>query len=114
PKTHWHTSFTPKPLAHPHELVIDLGKRYEVRGIRYLARQDGGWNGAIGKCEFTVSMSSDKFDGPATKATFQKTKQAQEAQCEPVKGRFIRIRVLSEVNGGPWASISELGIVGQP
>ncbi|NND98210.1 MAG: sulfatase-like hydrolase/transferase, partial [Pirellulaceae bacterium] len=28
PKTHWHTSFTPNVLEHPHELVIDLGKRY--------------------------------------------------------------------------------------
>jgi arylsulfatase A-like enzyme len=114
PKTHWHTSFTPKPLAHPHELVIDLGKRYEVRGFRYLARQDNGWNGAIKDCEISVSTSSDKFDGPAIKATFRKTKQPQEVVCEPVRGRFVRIRALSEVNGGPWASISELGIVGQP
>ncbi|MEO1982602.1 MAG: discoidin domain-containing protein, partial [Fuerstiella sp.] len=114
PKTHWHTSFNPKPLVHPHELVIDLGKGYEVRGFRYLARQDGGWNGAIKNCEISISTSSDKFDGPVTKATFRKTKQAQEIVCEPVRGRFVRVRVLSEVNGGPWASISELGIVGQP
>ncbi|MDG1896794.1 MAG: sulfatase-like hydrolase/transferase [Fuerstiella sp.] len=114
PKTHWHTSFTPKPLAHPHELVIDLGKRYEVRGFRYLARQDGGWNGAIGKCEFFVSTSSDDFGDAVVTATFGKTKGAQEVLCEPVRGRFVRIRALSEVNGGPWASISELGVVGQP
>ena len=114
PKTHWHSSFTPRPLAHPHELVIDLGKRYEVRGFRYLARQDNGWNGAIKKCEFVVSTSSDKFENPVMKATFTKTKQAQEVLFEPVTGRFVRVRMLSEVNGGPWASISELGVVGQP
>ena len=114
PKTHWHTSFTPKPLAHPHELVIDLGKRYEVRGFRYLARQDNGWNGAIGKCEFFVSTSSDAFGDAVATATFRKTKRAQEVLCKPVRGRFIRVRALSEVNGGPWASISELGVVGQP
>ncbi len=47
PRTHWHTSFTPQVLQHPHELVIDLGRRRNIRGFRYLARQDGGWNGAI-------------------------------------------------------------------
>lgn len=113
PKTHWHTSFSPKVVEHPHELVIDLGKRYTVRGFRYLARQDGGWNGAVKDCEFTVSARSDGFGEPILKSTFTKSKRPQEALCDPVQGRFIRMRILSEVNGGPWASISELGIVGE-
>jgi arylsulfatase A-like enzyme len=113
PKSHWHTSFSPKILEHPHELVIDLGKRYTVRGFRYLARQDGGWNGAIKDCEFYVSNRSDGFEEPILKTAFGKSKRPQEALCEPTTGRFIRVQILSEINGGPWASISELGVVGE-
>lgn len=112
PKTHWHTSFSPEILKHPHELVIDLGKRRTVKGFRYLARQDGGWNGALKDVEFYVSLRGEASE-PVLKTTFKKTKEPQEALCEPVSGRYVRLRILSEVNGGPWASISELGIIGE-
>ena len=46
PRTHWHTRFEGELAKHPHELVIDLGREHTIRGVRYLARQDGGWNGA--------------------------------------------------------------------
>lgn len=113
PRTHWHTQFQPELDKHPHELVIDLGSERSVRGFRYLSRQDGGWNGAIAKCEFFVSNSKDDFGEPVAKATFRKLRSSQEATCKPVNGRYVRLRVLSEVNGGPWASIAEFGIVGK-
>ena len=113
PRTHWHTRFQPEIDKHPHELVIDLGRDRSVRGFRYLARQDGGWNGAIAKCEFFVSNSKDDFGEPVAKATFGKSRTSQEATCKEVNGRYVRLRILSEVNGGPWASIAELGIVGK-
>jgi hypothetical protein len=113
PKTHWHSSFTPQVLQHPHEVVIDLGKPYTVKGFRYLARQDGGWNGAVKDCEFYLSMDQSQWSDPVAKTTFKKTKEPQQVECEPTAARFVRVRTLSEVNGGPWASISELGFVGQ-
>jgi len=113
PRTHWHTAFSPEVLKHPHELVIDLGGEATVRGLRYLARQDNGWNGALAAVEVAVASSPDGFGEPVAKTTFTKRKQSQELLFAPVHGRYLRLRVLSEVNGGPWASISELGIVGE-
>jgi Sulfatase/F5/8 type C domain len=113
PKTHWHTSFTPQPVPHPHEIVIDLGKRYTVRGFRYLARQDGGWNGAVKDCEFYVGNRPEEFGEPVAKASLKRSKEVQEVNCDPATGRFVRLRILSEVNGGPWGSIAELGFVGE-
>lgn len=113
PDTWWHTSFAGAPAKHPHELVIDLGAEREVRGIRYLARQDGGWNGAIADCEILVSASPAGFERPISRASFTKSRDPQDATFAPVKGRFLMIRVMSEVNGGPWASIAELGIIGK-
>jgi arylsulfatase A-like enzyme len=113
PHTHWHTSFAPEIDKHPHELVIDLGKERTVTGLRYLARQDGGWNGALANCEFFVSNSAENFGTQVAKTTFRKLKRSQETTWKPVSGRYLLIRILSEVNGGPWASISELGIIGK-
>lgn len=113
PRTHWHTAYQPQLVKHPHELVIDLGGQRTIRGFRYLARQDNSWNGAVAKCVFSVSDSAEKFDKPTANTTFTKTKQSQEVACEPIRGRYVRIVILSEVNGNPWASISELGIVGE-
>lgn len=113
PRTHWHTSFQPEVLKHPHELVIDLGGAATVSGIRYLARQDKGWNGAVAAFEVSVADHADDFGEPAASGTFLKKKQSQEFNFQPLKGRYLRFRILSEVNGGPWASIAELGIIGE-
>ena len=113
PRTHWHTDFQGQPAKHPHELVIDLGAVREVCGFRYLARQDGGWNGAIAKWEIYTGDTEEHVDKLVAKATFEKVKTLQESPCETTKCRYVRLRILSEVNGGPWASIAELGIIGK-
>jgi len=113
PLTHWHSQFTPTLEKHPHEIVIDLGAEHTIKGFRYLARQDGGWNGAIKDCEFCVSSDPKAFGEPAVKTSLRKVKTPQEVTCKPVKGRYILLRALSEVSGGPWATIAELGVIGE-
>jgi arylsulfatase A-like enzyme len=113
PATLWHTQFQGELKKHPHELVVDLGAEYTIDGFRYLARQDNGWNGAIKDCEFFVSKTPDGFDQPVAKASFKKIRKAQEVKCEPAPGRYVLLRALSEVNGGAWASVAELGVIGK-
>ncbi|QDV85031.1 sulfatase-like hydrolase/transferase [Planctomycetes bacterium TBK1r] len=114
PETIWHSRFDQGVAQPPHELVIDLGATYQIDGFRYLARQDGGWNGAFAKTDFTISGVADSFGEPSAAAAFGKVRTAQKADCEtPVRGRYVRVRVFSEVNGKPWASAAEIGVVGQ-
>ncbi len=113
PRTHWHTEFGRHLAKHPHELVIDLGGAHEIAGVYYLARQDRGWNGAFAKCEFYVGDSADHWTTPVATTTFKKTKKPQEVRWKPVRGQYVRVRVLSEVNGGPWASAAEIGVIGK-
>lgn len=113
PTTHWHTRFQGVLTRHPHDLVIDLGSEREVRGLRYLARQDVGWNGAIARCELFVSRTADAFGDPVARAELRKVKTPQEIACPPTRGRYVLLRALSEVNGGPWASAAEIGVVGK-
>ena len=115
PQTVWHTSFSKRLAEHPHELVIDLGHEYQVTGVHYLARQDAGWNGAFADTEVYVAPTTDGFGAdPATKVTFKKVKTAQSAKFKnPIAGRYVKIRVLSEVNGNKWGSAAEIAISGK-
>ncbi len=113
PTTLWHSQFSPQLARHPHRLVIDLGASYNIRGFRYLVRQDGGWNGAFAETEFCVSDSPDRFEEPVAKARFGKVRTAQSVDCEkPVRGRYVRVTVLAEVNGKAWASAAEIAVIG--
>ncbi|MGQ9729781.1 MAG: discoidin domain-containing protein, partial [Candidatus Zipacnadales bacterium] len=115
PLTWWHTRFEGGAVGPPHELVIDLGRLYTIRGFCYLARQDESWNGTVKDCEFYVaSESPQQFETKAVSTTLRKTKEAQVVSCEPLRGRYVLFRALSEVNGGPWASMAEFGVIGEP
>tara|TARA_R110002072_G_scaffold269796_1_gene429088 strand:- start:24298 stop:26190 length:1893 start_codon:yes stop_codon:yes gene_type:complete len=111
PNTIWHSNWAGTVNQHPHELVIDLGERTTVHGLCYLARQDNGWNGSIKTCEFSVSDDPQLFAAVAAKAKLKKTRQPQPMRCAPVAGRYLRLRILSEIHGGPWASIADLGVM---
>jgi len=115
PRTVWHTQFAPKLHKHPHELVIDLGAKRKVSGFHYLARQDNGWNGAFGKTQFFLSDSPKEFGEPVLETTFAKVRKPQAAKLKkPVEGRYLLVRVLNEINGNPWASAADIGVIAKP
>ncbi|RME92821.1 MAG: hypothetical protein D6766_09350, partial [Verrucomicrobia bacterium] len=113
PRTHWHTRWSPDLARPPHELVIDLGAPHRITALWYLARQDNGWNGAFKDCEIWLARDPDHFDAPAARATFRKTKEPQRIPLPPTEARYVKLRILSEINGGPWASAAEIGIEGK-
>jgi len=113
PDTLWHSAFQGGLARHPHELVIDLGTERAVRGFRYLARQDSGWNGTIAKCELLVSNDAGGFAAAVATTELVKTRESQEVRCPEVRGRYVMLRALSEVSGGPWASVAEFGVIGE-
>ncbi|NNE90408.1 MAG: sulfatase-like hydrolase/transferase [Verrucomicrobiales bacterium] len=114
--TTWHSQFTPTKAEPPHELVIDLGKPRKISGFRYLARQDGGWNGSFADTEFYVSDSAEKFpEKPVIGVEFTKKKTAQAADLEePATGRYVKVVVKSDVTGNGWASAGEIGVIEEP
>ena len=116
PHTMWHSQFSTGLAKPPHELIIDLGARYEVSGFRYLARQDDGWNGAFAITEFYLSDSPDKFPKkPVIERTFGKERTSQPTDLEDLAfGRYLKVRVLTEVQGKDWASAADIAVIGVP
>jgi arylsulfatase A-like enzyme len=113
PRTWWHTRFSGGTDKPPHELVVDLGAEHVIRGFVYLARQDNSWNGTVRDIEFAVSSAPDNFGDPILKTQLKKTKTPQHVQCPETKGRYVLLRVLSEISGNDFASAAEFGILGE-
>ena len=56
----WHTEWQNQTPAHPHQVVIDLGSNYKIRGLKLLPRQDSP-NGRIK--DYRLYFSKDIFKG---------------------------------------------------
>jgi len=110
--TFWHTEWSAKSPKHPHEIVIDLGQPRKITGFRYLPRQGGTVNGRVKDYEFFVSDDPEKLGDPVAKGTFPNEGAEQQVKFKQARqGRYIGLKALSEVNGQPWTSVAELGIL---
>lgn len=109
--TIWHTEWESAEPTHPHEILIDLGRTYDVGGIRYLPRQDGVENGIIADYEVYVSTGTSNWGNAAAYGTWANNDTEKEVLFSPETGRYIRFVALSEVAGNPWTSGAELNVL---
>ncbi|MCP3978153.1 MAG: hypothetical protein GY716_02320 [bacterium] len=114
PLTNWVTEWLPASPGHPHEIRIDTGNVQTLCGFSYLPRQDGGVNGNIQQFEFAVSPDGLQWSQVAGGAFFDvlAPPNAQVVEFQPVLGRYVQLRSLSALYGGPWAVVAELGLSG--
>ena len=111
PATMWHTSWGGGEPKHPHEIVVDLGASRLVSGFGCLPRANAG-NGTIKAYECYLGENAKKPGKAVAKGTFPPGEGEKVVQFpEKRKGRYFRLRALSEVNGRPWTSIAELRIL---
>lgn len=110
PETIWHTDWGDKEARHPFTVDIDLGSVCPVNGFRYLPRQESS-NGRIANYDIYASTDKDAFGEPVAKGTWPNTKDEQSVSFPTTNARYIRLKVLSEVNGKPYASAAEFDIV---
>lgn len=111
PSTFWHTQWQDDSPEPPHEIIIALSQATAIKGFTYLPRQDESENGTIKDYEFYVSTDGKNFGEPVAKGSFENTKDKKTVTFAPVTCQFIKLRALSEVNGGAWTSAAEIGVV---
>lgn len=111
--TFWHTEWVDQDPDYPHELWIDLGKEYELSEFRYRSRQWGNFNGTVSDYELYISNDTAAWGDAFQAGSLERIREEQIVLFDaPVRGRFFRFLALSEVNGNPWASCSEINFVG--
>ena len=109
-KTIWHTKYSGGDDPYPHELQIDLGDTVDVACVEYTPRPDGP-HGRIADYEIYVSNDYNHWGAPVAKGTWRNTSVREYAYFTAKKGRYLRLRALSEVDGNPWASAAEINVL---
>ncbi len=113
--TFWHTKYSPAPAAPlPHTFTIDMHTTNLVSGLAYLARQDAGKNGTIGKYRIETSVNGTVWAPPSATGSFTDTKTAQTVTFTSALARYVRLTALSEAgNRGQWTSAAEINVLGR-
>jgi len=109
--TIWHTQYTGTTPGHPHEIQIDLGATYTLKGFGYLPRQDKDDHGMVADYQFYVSTDSSNWGTAVATGTFNSDRTQKRVTFATAQtGRYIRFVALSEINGKPWTSVAELDV----
>jgi hypothetical protein len=113
--TLWHTQYQGYEKPYPHTVTIDLGQVMNVLGFRYLPRQDGNVDGTIVGYAFYVSLDGLEWGEPRLGGNLAKdTTEKVVNAATPMRGRYVRLVALSEINGKPWASAAEVSAIVAP
>ena len=109
PKTVWYQ----KGKQMPQDLVIDLASEQSISGFRYLPDQNRWAAGIIFNYEFAVSKDGKSWQ-KVSEGEFSNIKNNplwQSRTFEPVSGRYIKLRALSNTEGDTQAGYAEVDII---
>jgi galactose oxidase len=109
----WHSRFEGTPAPLPHTVTIDMKSAQTISGLRYLPRQDGNPNGAIGQYSVAVSADGVNFSAPIVSGSFADSAAEQPVRFGGVTARHVRLTAMTEAgHRGPWSSAAEIRILG--
>ncbi|MCB9218188.1 MAG: alpha-L-fucosidase [Ignavibacteriales bacterium] len=111
--THWITEWKPEAPKHPHSISINLNEELNLKGFTYTPRK-GQINGTIKSYEFFVSLNGKDWK-KVVDGEFDNIKNNPVEQkvyfSKAEKASYIKLVAISEVNGNPWASAAEIGVI---
>ena len=91
-----------------------MGETYELESFHYLPRQGDNVNGRIKDYQLYVSDSFSNWGIPVVSGSFPNTANEQIVLFSSLPiGRYLRLVALSEVNGQPFTSLSEINFMGR-
>lgn len=111
--SNWITRWKPDSPKHPHYISISLGEKLKLKGFTYTPRKEIV-NGTIKDFAFYTSTDGNKWN-KVIQGEFSNIKNnpvEQKINFEnEIDASFIKLEALSEINGNPWASAAEIGII---
>ena len=115
PGTMWHTDWGSEKTGLPHELQIDLGETFQLKGFTYTPRTDNNLIGVITKYNFYISKDGKNWKEIISNGEFSNIKNNPLKQAvkfeKPLKAKFIRLKALGSVDKKDYTSINEIGII---
>ena len=109
--TFWHTAWGASETSHPHTIIIDMKKIYDVTAFTYLGRQDGNQNGMVKGYAVYLSVDGNNWGTAVASGEFKNTTALQVVKLsKATPGRYLKFVATSEINGKAWASAAEISI----
>ncbi|MCE7992672.1 MAG: alpha-L-fucosidase [Roseivirga sp.] len=114
PGTMWHTPWGENVKNHPHEIAVDMGQTYQLKGFVYQPRTDGNVSGTVKTYQFQVSTNGEKWN-TVKAGTFDNIRNNPMLQevlfTSSVSARYFRFISRSGAADEPWVSVGEIGII---
>ena len=111
--TAWQTETDGAIPGYPHELVVDLGEPRRVDGLLAIPRAEPA-DGRVGRIEVSLSADGTTWGEPVAQGTWPDDPGFRYVPLGGRVARFVRLRGLAEVGGGPTMSLAELVIDAAP
>ena len=108
PDTIWHTPFQGDVTKFPHELSIQYTGAIEVKGLRYVPRQDVA-NAYIADYEVYAGKNGKDWGQPVARGTFKPGKDMQEIRFDkPVRAKWLRFVAKTGQGNDDFAAVAEI------
>jgi hypothetical protein len=88
-----------------------LGREFLLSSFIYLPRQSS-YNGRIKDYEFYITDDLSRWGNAISKGAFKSGASPTTVSFEPVNGRYIRFKSLSELTGNPFTTVGEISLIG--
>ena len=98
----------------PVEIIIDLGEQLNLSGFTYLPDQSRWAGGYIFNYEFYVSSYGKKWGKAVSNGEFSNINNSpvlQQKSFNTKKGRYIKLKAISEANNDKRIGFAEIGII---
>ena len=106
--TIWHTPYQGDVPKFPHELCIQYAGAIEVKGLRYVPRQDVA-NGFAADYEVYAGKNGKDWGQPVARGTFKPGKDAQEIRFDkPVRAKWLRFVAKTGQGNDDFAAVAEI------
>lgn len=111
--TFWHTKYSPVAEHFPHYLTVDMGNNFSIEAFSYLPRQDNNPNGTVRSWSFETSIDNINW-GKVASGDFPSHSGEKKVNFTVHVARYFRFTAISETEGKPFASASEISVFGIP
>ena len=108
--SYWHSNWSGAATAHPHELVVDMGKVYQLAGFKAHPRPDGSQNGSIKAYAFYLSTDGKEWGEPVAQGALRANEVGVVRFANPETGRYFKLVALS-AHRGKWTSLAEMDVL---
>ena len=96
----------------PHYIDFDANHEVDIKGFKYMPRQDGSPNGNIKAYKIQVSSDGENWSEPVVQGEFANNSKQQVVMFKsPVKARYVRFTGLSSQNGQDFGSGAEFELI---